>query len=211
MGTACQVTLTASIEAGPDGAGFVRAGIGMDNEALAQLGDPATELRLDDLRAAGWTVTGPVRERDGLTWVRIAHRFTSPAEATRLAAQLGEPFQGLRLVRRRSFLKTKTRLTGSIDLSKGLAAFSDPALQAALGGADLGALTDDNVHLRFEARLQGQTRTWSPKLGEQVDIAAQAQSWNTGPVAAAIAAVAAVAAVAFALTGLVAVFAARRR
>lgn len=193
------------MEANADGSGVVRAGIGLDDDALAQLGDPAQELRLDDLRETGWAVAGPARERDGLTWVRVAHRFSSPEEANRVAAQLGEPFRDLRLARERSFFKTKTSLTGEIDLSKGLAAFSDPALDAALAGADLGALTDENVHVHFEARLPGQSRSWSPKLGEQVHVSAQAESWNVGPVAAAVAAVV------FALTGLVLLVATRRR
>ncbi len=182
----------------------MRAGLGMDDDALARLGDPAKELRLDDLREAGWTVAGPAREKDGLTWVRIAHTFSSPDGATRLAAQLGEPFRDLRLVRRRSFLMTKTSLTGEIDLSKGLAAFSDPALQEALAGADIGALTDENVHVRFDARLQGERRSWSPKLGETLRIAAEAETWNGGPIAAALAALV------FAVTGL-ALFVALRR
>jgi len=168
----------------------VRAGIGLDDEALRQLGDPAKELRLDDLREAGWTVAPPVKEKDGLTWVRIAHRFASPDEADKVAAQLGPVFRDLRLVRTRSFTKTKTSLTGEIDLSRGLAAFSDPALDAALGGADLGTLTDANVHVRFDARLPGRTRTWAPKLGDQVRISAQTEAWNVAPIAAAAGAVA---------------------
>lgn len=194
----------AEIEAGADGGGFVRAGIGLDDEALAQLGDPAAELRLDDLREAGWSVTAPARERDGLTWVRIAHPFESADEANRLTAQLGEPFRELTLRRTRTFLKTRTALTGVIDLSRGLGAFSDPALQEALGGADLGALTDDNVRVRFETRLQDERGSWSGKVGEQVRIAAEAEAWNVAPVAAALAALV------FAATGLV-VFAVTRR
>lgn len=182
----------------------MRAGLGMDDDALRQLGDPVKELRLDDLRQTGWTVAGPAREKDGLTWVRIAHRFASATEATRVAAELGEPFQGLTLRRQRSFLKTKTTLTGSIDLSKGLAAFSDPALQTTLGGTDLGVLTDENVHFRLEARLPGQTRTWSPKLGEQVRISAAAEAWNVEPILAAVAALV------FALAGFVVLVTTRR-
>ena len=195
----------AGVDANADGSGQVRAAIGLDGEALAQLGDPAKELRLDDLRQAGWTVTGPAKENDGLTWVRLAHGFASPAEANRITAQLGQPFQQVTLRRQRSFLKTMTTLTGTIDLTKGLAAFSDPALQQALGpGVDLGQVTDDNLRVRFEADLPGHDRSWAPKVGEQVRIDARAQQWNIEPIAAAGAALI------FALTGLV-VFAVTRR
>ena len=184
----------------------MRAGLGMDADALRQLGDPAKELRLDDLRQAGWTVTGPSKEKDGLTWVRIAHSFASPAEADRVAAQLGPPFRDLTLRRQRTFLRTKTSLTGTIDLSQGLAAFSDPALQQSLGpGVDLGKVTDENLHVRFEAHLPGQTRTWAPKVGEQLRISARAEKWNVEPIAAAGAALL------FALTGLVVLAVTRRR
>jgi hypothetical protein len=177
----------------------------MDDDALRQLGDPATELRLDDLRETGWTVVGPAREKDNLTWVRISHRFASAEEANRLADQLGTPFRDLRLVRSRSFLKTKTSLTGQIDLSQGLAGFSDPALQEALGGADLGTLTDDNVHFAFDARLQGESRSWAPKLGEQVRISAEAEAWKVQPVLAVAAALV------LAVTALVVVLAGRMK
>lgn len=201
--TGCQVTLVARIQADADGTGEVQAGIGLDDGALAELGDPVTELRLDDLRQAGWSVAGPAKEQDGLTWVRLAHRFESAAEATRLAAQLGPPFRDLALTRKRTFLKSKTALTGLVDMSEGVAAFSDPGLQEALAGVDLGPVTDESLRVRLEASLHGRTRTWAPKVGEQVRVEAAAEVWNRRPVAAAVAALV------FAVTGLV-VFAATR-
>jgi hypothetical protein len=201
-GTGCQVTLTAGVDASSDGSGTVRAAVGFDDEALAQLGDPATELRLDDLRQAGWRVDGPRKEKDGLTWVRAAKRFATPQDAGRVAAELSGPsgpFRDVRLQRSRSFLKTETSLTGLVDLSNGLAGLSDPDLQAKLGDADLGldlaglrkrfgAGADDAVRVRFEAHLPGHVQTWAPKLGQQVRIDARAASWNVLPVAGAAAA-----------------------
>ena len=180
----------------------MHAAVGFDDEALAQVGDPATELRLDDLRQAGWTVHGPRKEKDGLTWVRAAKRFGTVDEAGRVAAELSGPsgpFRDMRLQRSRSFLKTKTTLTGVVDLSNGLAGLSDPDLQAKLGDADLGLDVDglrrrfgpgadDAVRVRFEARLPGHAQTWEPKLGEQLRVESRAEAWNLVPVFGAAAA-----------------------
>jgi hypothetical protein len=192
----CQVTLTAGVAAGADGSGTVRAGIGFDDEALAEIGDPATELRLDDLREAGWDVGAPSKEKDGLTWVRAAKRFATPTDAARVAAELSGPegpFRDLRLQHSRSFFKTKTVLTGRVDLSNGLVGLSDSDVQAKLGDADLGLdleglrrrfgpAVDEAVRVRFEARLPGHSQTWQPRLGEQVRVDARAESWNLVPV-----------------------------
>ena len=200
--TGCQVTLAAGVDAAPDGSGTVRAAVGFDDEALAQVGDPRTELRLDDLRQAGWTVVGPRKEKDGLTWVRAGKRFATPEDAGRVAAELSGPsgpFRDIRLQRSRSFFKTKTMLTGVVDLSNGLAGLSDPDLQAKLGETDVGldvdALrrrfgpsADEAVRVRFDARLPGRSQSWEPKLGEQVRIDVRAEAWNLVPVLGAAAA-----------------------
>ncbi|MDQ4097560.1 MAG: hypothetical protein M3144_06805 [Actinomycetota bacterium] len=202
VATGCQVTLTAGVDARSDGSGTVRAGVGFDGEALAELGDPVTELRLNDLREAGWEVAGPRQEEDGLTWIRLAKGFARPAEASRVAAELSGPegpFRDLRLHHSRSFFKTTTMLTGAVDLTNGLAGLSDPGVQAKLGDADLGLdleglrrrfgpSLDEAVQVRFESRLPGRSQSWQPRLGEQVRVETRAESWNVGPVVGAAAA-----------------------
>jgi hypothetical protein len=202
-----------------DGSGTVRAGIGFDDEALAEVGDPATELRLDDLRQAGWNVEAPRKENDGLTWVRVAKGFATPADASRVAAELSGPegpFRDFRLQHSRSFFKTETTLTGLVDLSNGLAGLSDPGVQAKLGDADLGLdlvglrrrfgpSLDEAVRVRFEARLPGHTQSWQPHLGEQVRVESRAESWNVVPVLGAAAALV------FAVTALAVVIGSRSR
>ena len=207
------------MDAAPDGSGTVRAAVGFDDEALAQVGDPATELRLDDLRQAGWTVVGPRKEKDGLTWVRAAKHFATPDEAGRVAAELSGPdgpFRDIRLHRSRSFLRTRTTLTGVVDLTNGLAGLSDPDVQAKVGdtglGLDLDALrrrfgpsADDAVRVRFDARLPAHSQSWAPKLGQQVRIDARAEAWNLVPVLGAAAALV------FAAAALVVTVVSRRR
>jgi hypothetical protein len=202
MATGCQVTLAASLDVRSDGSGAVRAGIGFDDEALAEVGDPATELRLDDLRQAGWDVEAPRKEKDGLTWVRLAKGFATPADASRVAAELSGPegpFRDLRLQHSRSFFKTTTVVTGTVDLTNGLAGLSDPGVQAKLGDANLGLdleglrrrfgpSLDEAVRVRFEAHLPGHSQSWEPALGEQVRVESRADSWNVVPVLGAAAA-----------------------
>ncbi|MGH9226376.1 MAG: hypothetical protein ACRD2W_21890 [Acidimicrobiales bacterium] len=200
--TGCQVTLTAGVDVRADGSGSVRAAIGLDDEALRELGDPARELRLDDLRQSGWTVTGPEKEPDGFTWVRLAKRFADPEEAGRVAAELSGPdgpFREFTVTRSRTFAKTKTRFTGLVDLSNGLAGLSDAALQQALGDFDLGLGADAlrarlgeglgrALQVRVEARLPGRSQTWDAKVGEQLRLRLESESWNVRPVLAAVAA-----------------------
>jgi hypothetical protein len=203
-----------------DGSGLVRAGVGLDDETVRELGDPARELRLDDLRQSGWEVDGPRKEeKSGLTWVRLAKRFAAPAEASHVAAELSGadgPFRDFQVVRERTFLKTKTRFSGLVDLTHGLAGLNDADLQAKLGDADLGLdldglrrrfgpALDRTVHVQVEARLPGRDQAWQPQLGQQVRLEAVSQAWNLTPVLPAAAALA------FALTALVVAVAVRRR
>jgi hypothetical protein len=189
----CQVTLTAGVDAERDGGGWVRAGLGLDEEALRQLGDPVKELRLDDLRQAGWDVSGPRREGDGLTWIRASKRFATPEEGSRVMAELSGPagpFRDFRVERSRSFFKTRTLFTGLVDLSKGLAGLNDPALQEKLGDANLGldpAQLADRVRVRVEARLPGGAHAWEPALGQEVPLRASSEAWNLVPLVPGVA------------------------
>lgn len=215
----CQVTLSAGVEARFDGSGVVRAAVAFDDEALAEIGDLPTELRLDDLRQAGWEVDEPRKEDDGLTWVRAAKGFATPEEASRVAGELSGPqgpFRDFRLESSRSFLKTKTSFTGLLDLSDGLAGLSDAGVQSKLGDADLGLDLDGlrrrfgpdldrAVQVRMEARLPGRHETWQARMGEQVRMEARAEAWNLVPVLGAVAALV------FAVAALAVTVASRRR
>ena len=59
--------------------------------AAAQVPDLDGELRVDDLRAAGWTVHGPRKVRGGGVRVVARRPFGTPAEAARAVAQLTGP------------------------------------------------------------------------------------------------------------------------
>jgi hypothetical protein len=208
-GTGCQATLAAGVDVRPDGSGTVRAGLGLDAEALAQVGDLAGVLRVDDLRQAGWEVEGPEAEDDGLTWVRATKRFADPAEAERALAQLSGPagpFRDFRLTRSSSLLRTRTTFTGTVDLGAGLAGLVDPELTERLGGADPGL--DDlakTARVEVSTGLPGSITTnapvttggkavWTPEMGSQLTLSAQGDLRRLAPLVYGTLAVAAVAA-----------------
>ena len=109
--SACQVTIAVGVDAKQNGSGVVRAGVGLDDDALRQIPDLAQQLRVDDLKRAGWTVVGPRKESDKRTWVRATKSFANPAGAAQAMTELNGPngpFKDFRLTRKHSFLRTKT-------------------------------------------------------------------------------------------------------
>jgi hypothetical protein len=196
--------VTAGVEARRGGGGVVRAGVGLDREALAEVPDLPNRLRVDDLRKAGWDVTGPAAEKDGLTWVRATKEFTTPAGADRAFRELSGPqgpFQRFRLRRDHSLFRTTTRFRGVVDLTSGANGFTDDQLRQRLGGTDLG-LDEQSLQRRVGivlnrifrvqvvARLPGSIDSnaptkaangvaWTPKLGEKATLVATAHAWNT--------------------------------
>lgn len=214
--SACQVTTAVGVDTKADGSGRVLATVTLDKEASGQVPDFASRLRVDDLRKAGWIVNGPLPTKDGGVKVVASHPFATPAQLGVVMDQLSGangPFQNFRVTRRRSYFKTRVTFRGRVDLARGLASFSDPALRQRLGGSDLGFNPADlerrigkalNQIFRFQvqARLPGSAQSnapvragngaqWTPVLGEQVTLEATSQSWNKGNLVAAAVALAA--------------------
>ena len=139
--SACRIDASVDVAVGDDGAGEVGVNVGFDDDALARAGD----LRLDDVRAAGWTVTGPQKELDrdasGLLWVHATKRFTGSEQFTAIMSEINGPngiFRDFHLVRSTGFAKVTYRVTGTIDPVRGLESFSDPEVAQLLGGNALG-------------------------------------------------------------------------
>lgn len=136
----CQVDLEVTIDVADDGSGVVTVAVGLDDDALARVPDLAEQLRSDDLVAAGWTV-GELEERDGRTWVRATKPFEDPTQLQAVLDEITGPdafFQEFTLERTHSFGATSYELTGTVDLSGGLATFGDEDLAAALDGDPFG-------------------------------------------------------------------------
>lgn len=138
---ACRVETEVGLSVGEDGSGVVEVGIGLDDDALARVPGIEDELRVEDLRATGWTVVGPVEEADGNTWFRISKPFATAEEAGAVLAEVAGadgPFRDFRLVRDRPFARTTYRFEGTVDLTAGLEGFGDAELAALLDGEPLG-------------------------------------------------------------------------
>jgi hypothetical protein len=213
---ACQVTTSVGVDARSNGSGEVRAVVTLDKDAAGQVPDLGAKLRVADLRAAGWRVDGPTATADGGLTVSARKPFATPAEASTVIEQLSGstgPFQAFKLRRTRSFAKTRLGFTGTVDLSKGLASFSDPTLRSRLGGSDLGfdpsqlqsrlgqalaRVFPVKVSVRMPGTVTsnaplraGNGAQWSPTFGERVTLTAASEQWNTGNLAAAAVSVAA--------------------
>lgn len=139
--TGCRMTVAVDVVVNEDETGSVTVGVGLDDDALARAGDLERQLRVDDLVAAGWEVSGARAEPDGLTWVRATRTFSGPEEFTAVMAQITGPegaFRDWRLSRESGLLGTTWTVDGTVDLTGGPQSFSDPALAAALGGDPYG-------------------------------------------------------------------------
>jgi hypothetical protein len=185
----CRLDVGVDVAMQPDGSGTVTVTATADAELVAKAPSALADLRLDDIRQAGWTVTSPTKAADGAMVVTLAKPFSTPAEASAILAELNGPngpLHGLALAIDRSFATVTSSFTGSSQLTGGLAAFSDDALVQALGGgtplANLVAQPVDQVlGLTVTARLPGRITTtngtpgadrtsvsWKPSLADGV-------------------------------------------
>ena len=152
----CRVDARVDVAVGDDGAGQVQVTAGFDDEALARAGD----LRLDDVRAAGWTVTGPQKELDrdasGRTWIHATKGFTDGQQFTAIMNEVtgtSGVFRDFQLRRTTGFARVTYTLTGTIDATRGLDAFSDPEVAQLLGGNALGRPAADAIKDAANASL----------------------------------------------------------
>jgi hypothetical protein len=192
--TGCQVKLAVDTKVNADGSGLVAVGAGLDDEALAKVGDLSAQLRVDDLKASGWTVTDPAKEDDGYTWVRATKPFADPAAATAVLDEVNGPdgaFGGWKVNASSSAWSSSHSVQGRIDLTKGMASFTDPALATALGGDPYGgAIGDlekeqgrpvaDMVDVRVTVEVPGSTKTFTPALGAEQPTAVRVSSSSLG-------------------------------
>ena len=212
--TGCRAQLTVGVDAGSGGAGTVAVTLHLDRDGAAQFPHLARQLQVSDLTAAGWELSEPTDPAGGEN-VELSHAFSGPAQADALLAQLTGPggaVRDVRLTQDRSLGGTRTRLSGTVDLSGGLDALADPALLAQLGGhllgvdpaaPGLGPPAARQVAVRVRAVLPGSVRaagaavhgstaTWAVPLGGRVQLAATA--WRRDPVPLVVVAAAVVAA-----------------
>jgi hypothetical protein len=183
----CRLDLALDVAMQPDGSGTVTVTATADAELVAKAPSALADLHLDDIRQAGWTVTGPTKAADGAMSVTLAKPFGTPAGATAVLAELNGPngpLHGLAVAIDRSFAVVRSSFTGSAQVTGGVGAFSDDALVQALGGATplANVVTqplDQVMGLTVTARLPGRVTssngtvaadqasvTWRPSLAE---------------------------------------------
>jgi hypothetical protein len=204
---ACQVKVDVRVSTTAAGAGEVRVTAALDEEAAAQTGT----LALDDLKQAGWTVTATDSKNGGRVYT-ATHPFGSPEELAAVLRQVG-PFENVHLATDRSLLKTKTRFSGTLDLTPGLAVFSDDGVRAALGGTGIGldpaAVKDATgvdvnsiADIGVTVAVPGQTVTTKATIGQPVTLEASASHYNTSTIVyVVIAGVSALAALVLVVSG----------
>jgi hypothetical protein len=181
----CRVDARVDISVRSDGSGTVRARVLLDKDAAARIGGTSA-LRLDDLRAAGWSVaTGPRS-------VTIEHDFVGRAELSDRIADLAGNSGVLgdaEVERRRGRFAARDSLSVRVDLRHfGAGVGGDAKLREALAsaGVDVDALSrrlDDELrdafHLTVAVHLpDGTTRTVRPAIGSVSTVAATSRDFD---------------------------------
>jgi hypothetical protein len=188
--TACHVKVQVDAKVNPDGSGTVTVGVGLDHDAMSQVGDLRSELRVTDLEAAGWTVTGPTAAADGYTWVRASRSFSEPSQLGSIMEQVNGPhgmFRDWKVTKKSSPWSTSWTATGTVDLSKGLQDLSDPQLDRALGGTGYGGIVKDVeqregqpidklVDVQVNVSVPGASRSYAPAVGDPAPVAVHVSS-----------------------------------
>jgi hypothetical protein len=182
----CRLDVGVDIAMLADGSGTVTVTATADAAFAAAAPSAFADVRLDDIRAAGWTVSELAKGTDGSLALTLTKPFRSAAEATAILGELNGPDGPLRTLTvglDQSFAVVASSLTGSVQLSGGLGAFSDAALAQALGAPPLANLVtqpiDQVMGLTITARFPGRvttangdvaadrsTVTWRPPLTE---------------------------------------------
>ncbi len=193
----CRVDVNVNVAIQRDGSGAVTITALADAAVVQQAPDLVNDLQFADVKAAGWTVTGPTAEPDGGLRVVLTQAFTTPAQATQILADISGPngpLIGITLTRQHKSELTTFRLNGQLQLTGGLDAFTDASLLAAVGatpyatelaGAKL--QPTDAVAISFTATLPETVRNttgvqqtgvirWTvPTDGSAIDVASLAE------------------------------------
>jgi hypothetical protein len=197
----CSVNTEVDVDTSANGSGSVNVTVTLDHAAAEAVGDINSQLQISDLTAAGWGVTGPVAGPNGSTVLEATHSFSNPAEASTLVAEIAgsgpagsRPFQ-FSVVNTKSFWKTRTALSGTVDLRCDLACFGDSGLTKQLGfstGVDPGSVASQQKDFTFGFSVHlagtvgssnasvrsGSELRWTPKLGQRTVLLATTSTTN---------------------------------
>lgn len=167
--SSCRVDANISMNVKPNGSGSVTVVVTADKEIVAKAPDLESDLRTDDLKAAGWSVDKPVKTKDGGLSVTFRHAFSTPAQATAILAQVNGPrgpLHDMSITRSGRDTDSTWTLKGRLEVNGGLEAFVDDATLKLLDGAPYAAEVSeanmdlgDAVGINFDATLPGKVNT----------------------------------------------------
>lgn len=213
-GTGCRVDTRLDVAVATDGSGTVTVTVELDEDAAARVPELDEQLEVDDLVAAGWEVVGPTEGPGGGATIVASKPFAGAERAAGVLAEVSGadgPFRDLQVERAPTLVNDEWDLTGVVDLTAGLAAFSDPALRASLDGTDVGlteaqlvdaiggpiaeaftfavavelpgTVTANTGEVSAGVDGRGGEAVWRPMLGDELAIEATGASVNTASVA----------------------------
>ena len=141
----CKADAVLEVKVEEDGGGVVYVAVALDQDAASRTVLYETRagnvLPVEDLVAAGWRVTGPTQEQDGRVWIRAEKSFSQADQLTAVVNEIAGadgPFRDFVIERSSGFGEKHWQFSGTVDLAKGMAGFSDAAVSAAFGGEPLG-------------------------------------------------------------------------
>lgn len=177
----CRVDIQVDVVMNDDGSGVVTVTAIADADVIRQSPNLVTDLRFDDVKAAGWVVDGPAPTQSGGIQVVLTHTFQNPVDANGLLAQIGSvngPFVNLTLDRTVVKKTTTFTLNGMLQMTGGLEAFSDADLTAAVGAtpfatqiAGAGLQPADAIGITLSATLPG-------SINNTTSVTAEGLSWQ---------------------------------
>ncbi|MCU1395605.1 MAG: hypothetical protein JWM34_4033 [Ilumatobacteraceae bacterium] len=166
---ACNVDMSIDVMMRADGSGTVTVTATADADIVKQAPNLITDLRFDDVKAAGWTVQGPVATPTGGLQVVLTHTFATPTEANAILAGINGPsgpLNGVTLALAKAKDTTTYTLTGKLQVAGNLDAFSDADLFSTIGATPYAAQVAaanlqpaQAVTLHFQAKLPGSVKS----------------------------------------------------
>jgi hypothetical protein len=191
----CKVDARVDVTLRTDGSGTVTARVTLDADAVRRLtrhAGLADAVPLDDVRAAGWDVSG-WKTSSGNATITLSHDFVGQEELSQLLADLGGSsgvFADARLTRSRSWISAKdsVAVTGNLqNLASGVQADAALSRNLAAAGVDVDALDDElrsQLDEAFSLTLavhapDGETKSVTLKAGDQERVSATSSRTHT--------------------------------
>jgi hypothetical protein len=225
----CRVDTRVDVTLHHDGSGVVASTVTLDASAVQRIGgitEAAKQVRITDLRAAGWAVSPWVANPGGGATITFSHAFTGQADLAARFADLVGPHGVLQspvIARSRGWFASKDALSMVVDLRAPATGIrSDTDLQARLRAAgldpsqldrDLTSELRSALHVQAVLHLpNGGTRTYDVPAGRSTTVGASESTtdWDR-VIELGIAAVLVVLAALFALAASASARRARRR